>query len=198
MVIRVPPIQLTYFKKRLCLLIIQSLTRKTARPARGNSNAAVFIVLSGIAISDITMKRIIVRYPLARCITPSIEALVAVTSCRPLIKLVAARTIPILDSIIETFVNINILGPESTLQYSFLNKIRDDTDVCQNQRHYHVNIRPCRIVDQAIVAALTNNDSEPVPPHSVVLQGVVTRIPKENSVPSIQVDTVVRQIIVIG
>lgn len=127
MVIRVPPIQLTYFKNRLCLLIIQNLTRKTARPARGNSNAAVFIVLPGIAIRANTMKRIIVRYPLARCINPSIEALVAVTSCRPLIKLVAARTIPILASIIETFVNINILDPESTLQYPLLNKIRNNT-----------------------------------------------------------------------
>ena len=123
MVIRVPPIQLTYFKKRLCLLTIQSLTRKTARPVRGKSNAAILIMLLEIAINVNMMKRIIVRYPFARWIIPSIDALVALTSCRPLMKLVTARTIPILASIIDTLENINILNPVDSLQYTPLNNI---------------------------------------------------------------------------
>lgn len=147
MVIRVPPIQLTYFNKRLCLLIIQSLTRKTARPVRGKSNAAILIILLEIAIRVNTMKRIIVRYPFARWIIPSIDALVLLTSCRPLMKLVAARTIPILATVMERFVNINILNPVDSLQYPPLDKIGDDPYIRQNQRHYNVDIRPCGIVD---------------------------------------------------
>ena len=123
MVIRVPPIQLTYFKKRLCLLIIRSLTRKTAKPVRGNSNAAIFIILLEIAIRANTLKRITVRYPFARWIIPSIDALVALISCRPLMKLVTARTIPILANIIDALENINILNPVDSLQYTPLNKI---------------------------------------------------------------------------
>src|SRR4030065_507234 len=121
--IRVPPIQLTYFKKRLCLLNIQSLNRKTVRQVRGKSNAAILIILLEIAINVNMMKRIIVRYPFARWIIPSIDALVALTSCRPLMKLVTARTIPILASIIDTLENINILNPVDSLQYTPLNNI---------------------------------------------------------------------------
>lgn len=123
MVIRVPPIQLTYFKKRLCLLTIQSFIRKTARPMRGKSTAAILIMLLEIAIRVNTMKRIIVIYPFARWIIPSIDALVALISCRPLMKLVTARTIPILASIIDALENMNILSPVDTLQYTPLNNI---------------------------------------------------------------------------
>ncbi|MBM2837666.1 MAG: hypothetical protein HW415_291, partial [Deltaproteobacteria bacterium] len=61
--------------------------------------------------------------PFARWIIPSIYALVALTSCRPLIKLVTARTIPILASIIDALENINILNPVDSLQYTPLNNI---------------------------------------------------------------------------
>src|SRR4030066_209386 len=129
------------------LLTIQSLTRKTVRPVRGKSNAAILIILLEIAIRVNTMKRIIVRYPFARWIIPSTDALVALTSCRPLMKLVTARKIPTLANIIETFVNINILGPEYSRQHPSLDKIGDDPYIRQNQRHYDVDIRPCGIVD---------------------------------------------------
>lgn len=137
-----PPIQLTYFKNRFCLLIIHNFNINTDRPHNGNSSWIVLMVLPLSEMGDKTKKRSIVRYPFARWIMASTDALIALTSCRPLMKLVAARTIPRLAIVMERFVNINILYPVDTSQYPSLNKIGEDPYIGQNQRHYDIDIRP--------------------------------------------------------
>ena len=91
-----------------------------------------------------------------------------------------------------------VLRPVDSPQYPPLDKIGDDPYVRQNQRHYDVDIRPCGIVYQRIVATATYDNPEPVSPDLIVANGVVTGIPDDNPVPGVIINTAVRQIVVVG